>query len=124
MGLTLQPELEGLLVNFAEESGESVDTVLETAVRQYIQQNTRTQDNKLSKEVKAYIKMHPTLWKQYPNAYVAVHEGQLVDADKNKGELRKRIRAKYGKLEVLIRRVEQEPDKVILFRGHRLVRKL
>lgn len=39
---------------------------------------------------------------KYEGEFVAVHNRELVDHDKNESALHKRIRAKYGKVSVLI----------------------
>lgn len=38
----------------------------------------------MPREVAAYEAMHTELWKQYPNKYIAMHQGQVIDHDDDK----------------------------------------
>ncbi|MEZ4864591.1 MAG: hypothetical protein R3C14_24995 [Caldilineaceae bacterium] len=41
------------------------------------------EDAIVSHEREAFLALHPTLLNQYPNEYVAIHHGELIDHDKD-----------------------------------------
>lgn len=41
------------------------------------------EDAAVAREREAFLALHPTLLLQYPNEYVAIHHGQLVDHDED-----------------------------------------
>jgi hypothetical protein len=78
----------------------------------------------MDKEIEAYKKMHSQLWKEYPHQFVAIHQGKLIDHDKEFAALVERVQDKYPYPEhiVLMREVQSDPDPVLYFRSPRLVR--
>lgn len=54
--------------------------------------------------------MHSKLREQYPDAYVAIYQGNMVDYDTSELELYKRIEEKYPHEVVLIRQVLPEAE--------------
>lgn len=55
-----------------------------------------TVDNEaIIREREAYIALHPTLSAQYPNEHVAIHNGELVDHDKDGLALSLRIYQRF-----------------------------
>jgi hypothetical protein len=66
-----------------------------------------------------FLCLHPELWAQYPEQYVAIHGGKLVDHDPDMGALLKRIDAQYPGTFVMMRQVRQEAEIVY---QHRSVR--
>ena len=76
----------------------------------------------MEREMAAYEAMHAQLWQQYPNQYIGIHQGQVVDYDSNKVTLLSRIRKQYANQVVLIRQVLPDLPKPFIFRSVRLVR--
>jgi len=68
-------------------------------------------------EARAFRAMHDRLVKEYLAKYVAIHDGAVVDHDEDFQALHARIRQKYGRQPVLLRRVEPEPERVLTFRS-------
>lgn len=66
--------------------------------------------------------MHAELAEKYLGQYVAIHNGKVVDHDKDFHSLHSRIRQRFGRQPVLLRRVEAEPERVLAFRSPRLER--
>jgi hypothetical protein len=64
---------------------------------------------KLEAEAQAFERMHPQLVKQYLGQFVAVHEGQIADADVDFEALFLRLQERLGDVPVLIRPVGTEP---------------
>ncbi|MBE2201963.1 MAG: hypothetical protein IAE79_25370 [Anaerolinea sp.] len=67
-------------------------------------------DPDVERERAAYLQLHDTLWKTYPDEYVAIYNGQLVDHDPDKSALYARIQEKYPTQFVLMRQVKAEPE--------------
>ena len=75
-------------------------------------------------EANAFLELHPTLLQNYRGHYVAIYQGQLVDHDTNKLALYARIEAKYPDDFVLMRRVEEQPEREIHFRSPRHIERI
>ena len=107
------PELIAEALDFAEENAVDFDpTALDWA----------EPDEAVNDEQAAYHRLHPHLWATYPNHYVAILGGLLVDHDINGAALSERIEQLYPDQFVLIRRVEQAPERILYFRSPRLER--
>jgi hypothetical protein len=76
-------------------------------------------DNEVEREKAAYFALHQVLWQKYPGQHVAIYNGELVDHDTDGVALSKRVYQRYPDQFVLIRQVEQEPDRVLYFRSPR-----
>lgn len=70
-------------------------------------------------EIAAFHKLHPELLKKYKGEFVAVHRHTLVDHDADKLALYQRIQDRYPDQFVLMRRVEDEPEKELHLRSTR-----
>lgn len=58
-------------------------------------ESNSSEDEAVAREREAYIALHPTLFKQYPDEYVAIYQGQLVDHDKEAYALSLRIHQRF-----------------------------
>lgn len=63
--------------------------------QQTMDQDDAAEDEVVARERQAYVALHPTLLKNYPNQYVAIHNGQLVDHDANGLALSLRMRQQF-----------------------------
>jgi len=95
------------------------DELLETAVRAYLRQVEREQ---IETEAAAFRVMHDELRRQFLGQYVAIYRGEVVDHDLDFQLLHSRIRQRYGRQPVLLRRVEIEPERAMTFRSPRFER--
>ena len=77
----------------------------------------------MEREVAVFEANHEELYSQYPNQYIAMHKGQVVDHDNDLVTLALRIEKQYPNKVVLIRQVLPELPKPLMFRSPRLVRK-
>ncbi|MEM7539501.1 MAG: DUF5678 domain-containing protein [Chloroflexota bacterium] len=73
------------------------------------------------KEAAAFEQMQSELQEQYPNEYIAVYDGQVVDHDRDEVALIKRRKQNFAGKVVLIRHVDEEPNKTITIRSPRMV---
>lgn len=104
--IVLRPHLREALENTAEQEARTLDDLVNEAVGLYVH---RLQEEKIRREAQAYERMHPDLRDQFLGQWVAIHDQQLVDHDSNTEALTRRIRAKFGRVSVLIRRVSETP---------------
>ncbi|MEJ5309630.1 MAG: DUF5678 domain-containing protein [Anaerolineae bacterium] len=112
--LALQPALWEQLQQTANEQKTDVLELVETAIHTYLRQIEREQ---IEAEAEAYQKLHPMLTQKYLGQYVAIHHGQVIDHDKDFQQLHARIRQRLGRRPVLLRRVEEAPEREIVFRS-------
>ena len=112
--LSLQPGLQQELVYAAEMVDADIPTLLDRAVREYLD---RLAEQKIIAESEAFRAMHAELLQQYWGKYVAVHDGEVVDHDEDVCALNRRIRARYGRRAVLLQRVTEQPEVELVIRS-------
>jgi capsule polysaccharide export protein KpsE/RkpR len=104
--LQLPDALANEIKHEAETEGVTVATLLEAALRERRQ---RLQRAKLSAEQATWRALAPEARSRYAGQYVAIHEGEVVDHDTDLAALHRRVRARYGKLAVLLTPAEGRP---------------
>ncbi|MDE3090556.1 MAG: hypothetical protein KGJ80_14340 [Chloroflexota bacterium] len=77
---------------------------------------------KIEVEVEAYRRKHPRLRARYLGEYIAMHNGRVVDHDRDGSALYWRVRSRFARTPVLVRQVTDEPGRVIRTHGLRLER--
>jgi hypothetical protein len=112
--IELRPDLLGFLEHDAKAQSLSVNDIVNEAVEQYVRERQRA---KLDREIEAFLGMHGELRRQYLGQWVAIHDQTLVDHDPDQMALYQRIRARFGRTSVLIRRVSDEPDRDVWLRS-------
>lgn len=117
--IALQPDLVERIHRITKSKGSTVKDFVNQAVREHLEQ---LEDQKLKAEIQAFERMHPQLVKQYLGQFVAVHEGQIVDADVDFEALFLRLEKRLGDVPVLIRPVSVEPTPELRAPGPRLER--
>ena len=117
--ITLQPRLVEQLEQVAAQRSVEAEELIEAAVRIYLRQMER---ETIKAEAKAFRSMHTELAENYLDQYVAVHDGKVVDHGEDFQALHSRIRQRFGRQPVLLRRVEAGPERVLTFRSPRLER--
>lgn len=117
MQLSLQPDLQVELVQVAEVVDVDVPTLLDQAVRDYLD---RLAEPKIIAESEAFQTMHTELLQRYGGEYVAIHNGEVVDHDANLCALNRRIRALYGRIAVLLQQVTEQPEIELVIRSPKL----
>lgn len=70
-------------------------------------------------EISTFRKLHPTLLQKHKGEFVAIHQNELVDHDTDKSALYQRIQARYPNRFVLLRYVEDAPDRELYMRSTR-----
>jgi len=111
--ITLRPDLGEALEEDARQNKHDVNDLVNEAVEIYLRDRQR---RKIDQEIEAYVGMHADLWKQIPEHWVAIHNGELVDQDVDRVALHRRVRRQYKRIAVLIRQVRPDADEVIWWR--------
>src|SRR3954466_14442392 len=104
--IVLRPGLRAILKRNAEQESRTLNDLVNEAVGLYVD---GLQQAKIKREAEAYERMHDSLRAQFLGQWVAIHDQQLVDHDNNVEALSRRIREKFGRVSVLIRRVAETP---------------
>jgi hypothetical protein len=92
------------------------EDVVETAVRSYLE---ALEEQAIHRETEAFWKQHDALLVLYPNQYVALRNGAVVDHDSDVSRLERRVRDGYGLAPVLIAPVTPVGRRDLLWRGGR-----
>jgi len=111
--IMLEPNLRAWLEQDAEQDTRSINDLINEAVSQYLRER---QQAKLDREIAAYEAMHPQLMLVHAGEWVAIHRQELVDHDRDRVALYRRIRSRYGRTSVLIRQVMDDPIEEVWLR--------
>jgi len=80
--------------------------------------------DQMDEEQAAYARLRESLLMTHEGQYVAIHGGELVDADVDQAALLRRIDARFPNDVVHLRRVTREPDRELRIYSPRLIRPL
>ena len=108
-----EPNLRAGLEQDARQDARDVNDLINEAVARYLRER---QQAKLDQEIAAYEAMHPQLALDYLGEWVAIHRQELVDHDRDRVALYRRIRSRYGRTSVLIRQVMDDPIEEVWLR--------
>ncbi len=104
----------------AQATQRRVDDVLtEVVIRSFPSFYIDPDQDKMQREVDAFEAMHAVLWEKYPNQYVAVYQGRVIDHDDDEMTLIKRIRAIYPGQIIMVDKVLAQLQSEIVFRSPR-----
>ena len=95
----------------------TTDELTSRALSSYLD---RLEWEKLQSEMDAFQAQLPALLISYPDQYVAIHEGQVIDHDADLRTLYSRVYAKMGSVPVLMQKITAIPTPDILVRSPRL----
>lgn len=88
-----KPALVESLQQLATMQNTTADILLDTAVREFLD---KWSSQKIQAESTAFTQLHPQLVTKYLGAYVAIHDGAVVDHDVELRPLHLRIRQSLG----------------------------
>jgi len=112
--LNLKAEILADLEELAQQYELDANEVLTQALKTY---RRRLEETKIEMEKKQFLAQHSRLKDTYLGQFVAMHHGQVVDHGLDFETLHQRIRHKFGREAILIRRVEEEPDPPLMIRS-------
>ncbi|MCX6048427.1 MAG: DUF5678 domain-containing protein [Chloroflexi bacterium] len=95
------------------------ELLTEVVIRSFPPFYTDPDQDKMQREVDAFEAMHATLWEKYPNQYVAVYQGQVIDHDADEMRLIGRIRAIYPDEIIMVDQVLPQLQRELVFRSPR-----
>ena len=73
----------------------------------------------MDREEAAYRRLHPSLLEKYPDQYVAIYDGELVDHDSDQVELYLRVKLRYSNKFIWIAPVRPESEETYITRSPR-----
>ncbi len=91
----------------AEAEGIGVESLLDAALRHY---RFEAQRKKINSEAEWWRTLPADARAMYAGEFVAIHNRQVVDHDRDEESLRTRVRVKYGKTAVLITPAERQRE--------------
>lgn len=97
--LVVREPLASTIRQEAEAEGIGVESLLDAALRHY---RFEAQRRKIAGEAEWWRARPTEVRTPYADEFVAVHNRQVVDHDRDEESLRKRVRAKYGRTAILI----------------------
>lgn len=108
----------------ATSSNRQVEAVLSDftvwGAEQILPVSREANDPAVEQEKEAYLRLHPHLLQTYPDQFVAIYGGELVERDTDRTQLMKRIRQKYPNEFVWISQICPEPIREIRSPSFRL----
>jgi hypothetical protein len=117
MALNLNTKTLANLEEMANQYGLDADELVVNALKIYRRQ---LEEAKIEAEKQEFLSQHNQLKETYLGQFIAMHQGQVIDHDQDFEPLHQRIRQKYGREAILIRRVEVEPERPLLIRSPRI----
>ena len=112
--IAIEPVLQTRLNRLAQSMGKSPEEMINEAIGEYL---ARVSEQQLDLEIHAFEQMHADLKDHYFGQFVAIYEGQVVDADADFEPLFLRMQARFDDLTVLIRQVGDLPGEEWYFRS-------
>ena len=113
----LVPELYARVEQIAQARNTTVNTVLDEAVKHYLWEIQR---EIISNETRMYRAKHAALKEKYLGHFIAMRDGQIVDSDQDLHALRTRVRARFGFEPILMTKVEENADPMMMKHGFSL----
>ncbi|MCS6843769.1 MAG: hypothetical protein NZ528_05505 [Caldilineales bacterium] len=115
--LDLSPQLLERVEQAAQWQHATAAEVAERALADYLD---RLEWEKLEAEMAAFQAQLPSLLPAYPDEFVAIHEGQVIDHDKDLRALHQRVYNRMRSVPVLLQKVTAVPSADVLVRGPRV----
>jgi len=101
-----RPGLIERIEHIAQESNRDTTQIVEEALRAYLDQLER---EAIHRETEAFWAMQADLVAHYPDEYVAIYQGQVVDHDPDITHLEQRVAERLSEATVLIAPVTDAP---------------
>jgi hypothetical protein len=101
----------------AMSQGTTAEALADKAIRAYLLQEA---EQKIEREERYYRAQHAELLRRYANQFIAMHDGQVVDADTDELSLLLRVRRRFPMIGVLIKQVTERAEEVWMVRSPRI----
>ena len=112
ISLLLQDDVYRAVQQAARSQGRAIEDVLTETIGERFASSpiTSVGEDRMALEEEAFEAMRDALWQQYPDQYVAIQDGVVIDHDVDKQTLFQRVRAGRPPDEiVLLKQVTAEP---------------
>ena len=106
-GIDVPAELIRPLELLAAERGETVNTLVEQLIADYLREQRH---HYLLAEMERFRSIHPELRAQYEGHYIAMRDGRVLAHDLDGIQLYNRMRQQYDDLPILIVEVTDQPE--------------
>jgi hypothetical protein len=121
--LTLPVSVLRQVAQVAEETNREIEQVLRSVVtHSFPALYVHPQRAAMQQEETVFRRMQKELNNKYPDQFVAIFDGQVIDHDNDEDLLLNRINNHYPTDIVLVRQVTDDLDKVLYVRSPRLLR--
>lgn len=117
--INLKPDVAEQISSLAGQEQADAEAFVDKALRIYLAQFRR---EKIRAETEAFNQQYDKLLAKYPDQYVAIHNGQVIDHDSDLRTLHLRAFNQLGHVPVLLKQVTSEPDQELVFRSPRFER--
>lgn len=117
--VALKPDVADQIEKLAQETHSNAEAVVDHALRAYLAQRRH---EKIRAEMQTFEHQRDALLAQYRGEYVAMHEGQVIDHDRDLRTLYLRVFARLGHVPVLLKQVTDEAQQELVFRSPRFLR--
>jgi hypothetical protein len=114
--IQLKPDLAEQIASLVGEEQVNAEAFVDKALRAYL---TQFRQEKIRTETEAFHQQYDELSAKYPNQYVALHQGQIIDHDPDLRTLHLRVFNRLGHVPVLLKQVTDGPDREWVFRSPR-----
>jgi hypothetical protein len=119
--IQLVPDLAEQIESLVGSDPAKTQAFIENAVRTQI---ARLHQSKIRRETEAYMAQHQELLAAYPEQYIAMHQGNVIDHDTNLRTLHLRVYQELGHTPVLLKKVtDATATRELVFHSPRLQRR-
>ncbi|MFN8439197.1 MAG: hypothetical protein U0175_00365 [Caldilineaceae bacterium] len=112
--ITIRDQTARQLTKVADEQATSPEELVEKAIRDLLRAEA---GRILERELNVYRSLHAELLLAYPEQYVAIHHGKLIDHDVDQLALYLRIDERYPDEVILIKQVRPTVEEVYTIRS-------
>lgn len=119
MTVTIREQVARELTKVANEQALPPEQLVEKAIRELLRAEA---DRILAREMDAFRRLHPMLLQQYPQQYVGIRHGELIDHDIDQLALYLRIDEQYPDEVILLKQVCPSIEEVYTIRFTQVVR--
>ena len=112
--VAIETDLYRRVEKAADAKHSSIDAILSEAIQRYLWDLER---RAISEQSAIYRRLHPSLRMQFPDNYIAMHEGLVVDHDSDLPALLARVRQQWRDIPVMVTFVGESAEIILTRRG-------
>ena len=116
--ITLEPQLTAEILKLTGDDSQEAESFVN---RVLWKQLANVRRDKLVQEQIHFERQHSQLLLQFEGEYIAMHNGQVIDHDKNLRDLHLRVAEQHGRTPILLKQVTESMDMHLIDRPKRLI---